>query len=85
MISDNATHDEANFFYHRWLGVSVVIIGLVCVMLGLIARRYKSSRLNHAWRLGAIALAALVGLVGHQGGELHYGDIFDKAMEQLRK
>jgi uncharacterized membrane protein len=85
MISHNATHDEANFFYHRWLGVLTVFIGLACVLLGLIARRYKSARLNHAWRIGAIALAALVGLVGHQGGELHYGDIFEKAMEQLRK
>ncbi len=85
MISENATHDEANFFYHRWLGVLTVIIGLVCVLLGLVARRYKSTRLNHVWRIGAIALAALVGLVGHQGGELHYGDIFEKAMEQLRK
>ena len=85
MISNNATHDEINFFYHRWLGVLTVFIGLACVLLGLIARRYKSTSLNHAWRIGAIALAALVGLVGHQGGELHYGDIFDKALEQFRK
>ncbi len=85
MLSNNATHDEANFFYHRWLGVSIAILGLVCVLLGLLARRYKSTGLNHAWRIGAVLLAALVGLVGHQGGEMHYGDIFDKAMEQLRK
>ena len=85
MISNNATHDEANFFYHRWLGVSILIVSFVCVLLGLIARRYKSTRLNHAWRIGSIVLAAMVGLVGHQGGELHYGDIFDKAMQQLRK
>ena len=85
LLENNATHDEENFFYHRWLGTFTAAIGLVCVVLGLLARFYKSNRLNHAWRIGAIALAALVGIVGHQGGELVYGDIFGKAIEQLRK
>ena len=83
--SNNATHDEVNFFNHRWFGTLTAALGLVCVALGLLARRNKSSTLNHAWRIGAIALAFLVGMVGHQGGELVYGDIFDKAIEQLRK
>ncbi len=85
LLANNATHDEVNFFYHRWLGTFTAALGLVCVVLGLLARSKKSNRLNHAWRIGAIALAALVGIVGHQGGELVYGDIFGKAIQQLRK
>ena len=30
-------------------------------------------------------LALLVSIVGHQGGELVYGEIFDKAIEALTK
>ncbi len=81
----NATHDQLNFFYHRWLGTLTAVLGTGCVFVALVARRNKSDKLNHAWRIGAMALAALVGLVGHQGGELVYGDIFDKAMQQFFK
>ena len=83
LLASNATHDEVNFFYHRWFGTFTSALSLVCVVLGLLARRNKSNKLNHVWRIGAIALAALVGTVGHQGGELVYGDIFGKAVEQL--
>ena len=85
MLATNATHDETNLFFHRWLGTLTAVLGIVCVAIGLIARRNKSNKLSHTWRVGAMVLAALVGLVGHQGGELVYGDIFDKALEQLRK
>lgn len=84
-LAANATHDEQNFFWHRWLGTGTAFLGILTVAMGLIASRTKSDRLNHGWRIGAIVLAGLVGLVGHQGGELVYGDIFDKALEQLRK
>ncbi|MFY8201372.1 MAG: DUF2231 domain-containing protein, partial [Pirellula staleyi] len=84
-LAANATHDEQNFFWHRWLGTGTAFLGILTVAMGLIASRTKSNRLNHGWRIGAIVLAGLVGLVGHQGGELVYGDIFDKALEQLRK
>jgi len=85
MLSSNATHDEVNFFYHRWLGTLTALLGVVCVIAGLISRRNRSKSWNHGWRIGAILLAALVGLVGHQGGELVYGDIFEKAIERLLK
>ena len=84
-LAANATHDEQNFFLHRWLGTATAFLGMLTVAVGLFASRTKSDRLNHGWRIGAIVLACLVGLVGHQGGELVYGDIFDKALEQLRK
>ena len=83
MLSYNATHHEINFFYHRWLGTLTALLGIACVVAGLIARRNKSSSWNHGWRIGAMLLAVLVALVGHQGGELIYGDIFEKAIERL--
>ena len=85
MLTSNATHEDINFFYHRWLGTLTALLGIACVIAGLISRRNKSKSWNHAWRIGAILLAALVGLVGHQGGELVYGDIFQKALERLIK
>jgi uncharacterized membrane protein len=85
MLSYDATQEEINFFYHRWLGTLTALLGIACVFAGLIARRNKSKTWNNGWRLGTILLAALVGLVGHQGGELIYGDIFQKAIERLLK
>jgi hypothetical protein len=49
------------------------------------AARKKSSGLDHVWKVGAMILAVLVSIVGHQGGELVYGEIFDKAIEQFKK
>ncbi len=85
MLSENATHDEITFFYHRWLGTLTALLGIACVFAGLIARRNKSKSWNHGWRIGAILLAGLVGLVGHQGGELVYGNIFEKAIQRLMR
>jgi uncharacterized membrane protein len=85
MLTSDATHAEVNFFFHRWLGTATAVLGMLAVVVGLLARRYKSNALGHVWRLGAMLLAILVGLVGHQGGELVYGDIFEKAVEQLYK
>jgi len=85
VLSDNSTENERSFFLHRWLGTSTSVIGVVLVILGLLERRYKSNALGQAWRLGAIAMVFLVGMVGHQGGELVYGDIFEKAYNQISK
>lgn len=84
-LGPNPTHNEMNLFNHRWLGTGLVAIGCVVVFLSLLAARKQSSGLNHFWRVGAMVLAVLVSIVGHQGGELVYGEIFDKAMEQFQK
>jgi hypothetical protein len=84
-LSANATENERSFFMHRWLGTSTAILGVVLVVLGLLERRYKSNALGQAWRLGSIGMMFLIGLVGHQGGELVYGDIFEKAYNQISK
>lgn len=84
-LPSDASHRDSNLYYHRWVGTLTAVLGVVCVLIGLIARRNKSDRLNHAWRIVAMILALLVSIVGHQGGELVYGEIFDKAIEALTK
>lgn len=81
MLTADSTHQQENFFWHRWLGTSSIVVGALCIGIALLARRNKSTRLSHVWRLGTVLLGLLIGLIGHQGGELVYGDLFDKAMK----
>ncbi|MCU0718243.1 MAG: hypothetical protein MUC83_00950 [Pirellula sp.] len=81
-LPENATHDQTTFFGHRWLGTSVLPVSVIVFMLSIIALRRESKGLRHAWLLGTMMLALLVGIVGHQGGELKYGDIFEKAWKK---
>jgi uncharacterized membrane protein len=85
MLPSDATHEQSTLFLHRWLGSAVAVIGMIAVAIGLLARKNNSDRLHNAWRVLAIVLALMVAWVGHQGGELVYGEIFDKAMERLMK
>jgi uncharacterized membrane protein len=81
-LPENATHDQTTFFGHRWLGTSVVPLSVIVFVLSLLAIRRESKGMRHAWLLGTMLLALLVGIVGHQGGELKYGDIFEKAWKK---
>lgn len=85
MITAQATEEQSNQFFHRWLGTVTAVLGLVVCIAGWRARQSDGSRPGHFWRLGTLILAMLVGMVGHQGGELVYGDIFGKALEQFSK
>ncbi|MCU0709916.1 MAG: hypothetical protein MUF23_16665 [Pirellula sp.] len=85
MITAKATEDESNIFFHRWLGLATVLVGLIVVVAGWKARQPDGTRPGHLWRIGTLLLAMLVATVGHQGGELVYGDLLAKAMEQLSK
>lgn len=85
MITAQATEEESNQFFHRWLGTVTAVLGLVVCIAGWRARQSDGSRPGHFWRIGTLILAMLVGMVGHQGGELVYGDIFGKALEQFAK
>jgi uncharacterized membrane protein len=85
MPTATTSHDDMNKISHRWLGTATAVLGVLVSLIATLARRKDWKGLGHLWRIGAIALAALVGIVGHQGGELVYGDIFEKALEQLRK
>lgn len=81
-LPDNASHDQTTFFGHRWLGTSVVPVSFIIFVLSILALRRESKGMRHAWLIGTMMLALLVGIVGHQGGELKYGDIFEKAWKK---
>ncbi|AMV31469.1 Planctomycete cytochrome C [Pirellula sp. SH-Sr6A] len=84
-LGRNASHEEMTLFYHRWVGSLMLLLSLVVVIIGLFSGRGESTRLRNFWKVGAMLLALMVSIVGHQGGELVYGEIFDKAMEQFSK
>ena len=71
---------------HRWMGIAATLLALVCVVLGWrsrndIAANGKGSGL---WKFGVILTAALMGVVGHQGGEEVHGEgMYERAAEKL--
>jgi len=81
-LPDDASHDQTTFFGHRWLGTAVAPISLLVFVLSILSVRKESKGLRHAWLIGTMMLALLVAIVGHQGGELKYGDIFEKAWKK---
>lgn len=85
MMTSNASEDEASIFLHRWVGSAVAIVGLVVVIAGWRNRQSDGTRPGHFWRIGVLVLAVLVGWVGHEGGELVYGDLIGKAMSHFSK
>ncbi len=75
---------DTTFFWHRWLGVSIAFLGTVLSYFALVGLREGARISRIIWRVGLLGLAALVGVVGHQGGELVYGEkMFDEAFELL--
>lgn len=81
MITSDATEKESNEFFHRWLGTFTAVAAVLVAWFGHRARQPDGKRPGYLWKIGALVLALLVGIVGHQGGELVYGDIFAKARE----
>jgi uncharacterized membrane protein len=70
---------------HRWSGIIISIAGVIFSLIAIQGVRKNSRSLGLIWRLGLLALAALVGLVGHQGGELTYGPkLYERAFERLQ-
>ena len=70
-------------FRHRWLGTFACMGSFVVLGLALFAARNPTSKCCYIWRIGFIVLALVISIVGHQGGELVYGDIIGKAFERL--
>lgn len=69
---------------HRWSGVIVAVVSTIFAVIALISVTVKSKRLTKAWKIGLLASAAMVGAVGHQGGEMSYGkDFYPRAMRIL--
>lgn len=70
-------------FRHRWLGTFTSLLSIVVLGLAIFAIRWPRSRFAIAWRIGLVFIALLVSIVGHQGGELVYGDLIGKAFNRL--
>jgi uncharacterized membrane protein len=70
-------------FRHRWLGVFTTVVSVLSLAVALLAMRFPRSKLKHLWRFGLMVAALLVSIVGHQGGELVYGDILHRAFDRL--
>jgi len=67
---------DSEIFWHRWSAVIVTTAAILTSIIALMALRKTSKSLSTIWKLGLLAVAAMVGAVGHQGGELTYGKTF---------
>lgn len=67
---------DADVFWHRWTAVIVTVSATFFALIALRSLRTGSSRLAVVWKTGLLLVAGLVGVVGHQGGELTYGKDF---------
>ena len=75
---------EKEVFWHRWSGVVVSILAAIFAVVALFSLRTKSARMTTVWKVGLLVCAAVVGLVGHQGGEMSYGtDLYPKMFRTL--
>jgi chemotaxis protein histidine kinase CheA len=68
------------FFLHRWGGVAVTVASVLTAVLATFAIR-KPTSAHWPWQGVVVALAGVMGWVGHEGGELVYPDNFTKIME----
>ncbi len=64
---------EKSIFWHRICGLGVTIASLLLALYAAAARSSDPDD-GFLWKLGAMLLAIGVGIVGHQGGELTYGE-----------
>lgn len=78
----NWTATDGEIFWHRWSGIILAVFSVILMLLSWKSNRSGSSK--HIWKLGMLLAAVIVGLVGHQGGELTYGKaMYDRAFEYL--
>jgi uncharacterized membrane protein len=83
-VPNNESIEAASaVFRHRWLGTIAMLLGIAVSICAMVASRKPQSILRHVWRGGLIITALLISIVGHQGGELVYGDIIAKAFSRL--
>jgi uncharacterized membrane protein len=76
------TSTEGEIFWHRWSGIILAVFSVILMLLSWKSNRSSSTK--HIWKLGMLLAAVIVGLVGHQGGELTYGKaMYDRAFEYL--
>ena len=75
---------DSEIFWHRWSGVVVTVLSTLLAIIAIVAVRGNRVGLTRVWKVGLLVVAGMVGLVGHQGGELTYGhDFYPKAFRIL--
>lgn len=80
---DEAMMDR-EVFWHRWSGVIVSILACTFAIIALLSLRGENPGMTKTWKIGLLVCAAIVGAVGHQGGEMSYGkDLYPKAWRIL--
>lgn len=65
---------DSEAFWHRWSGIFVTVLAVLTSMAAIRSLGQRSLRMRTLWKSGLVACALLVGLVGHQGGDLTYGE-----------
>jgi uncharacterized membrane protein/mono/diheme cytochrome c family protein len=77
---ENAEHEgvassaESILGWHRWLGVGVAAASVFAALVGLIARAGSSFPVIALYRAVVVLAAAAVGVTGHLGGSMVYGE-----------
>ena len=75
---------DGEIFWHRWSAVVVTVASTVLAVVALMGLKSGNPRSVKVWKIGLLVVAGLVGLVGHQGGEMTYGkDFYPKAFRIL--
>ncbi len=75
---------DSEVFWHRWSGLIVAVTSTVLAVIALRGLKRGDAKAERTWKLGLIVVAAMVGAVGHQGGEMTYGkEFYPKAFEIL--
>lgn len=67
---------DASIARHRWAGIAVTIAAVAFSLVAIKAELSKNLKLRKVWQIGLLLCASIVGLVGHIGGELTYGEQF---------
>lgn len=75
---------DSEVFWHRWSGVIVSVTSTVLAIIAIRGWKSQSAKAERTWKIGLLVVAAMVGAVGHQGGEMTYGeDFYPKAFRIL--
>lgn len=75
---------DSEIFWHRWSAVVVTVASTLLAVIALYSANRQRPGLQRFWKSGLVLVALLVGLVGHQGGVLTYGeDFYPKAFRIL--
>ena len=75
---------DSEIFWHRWSGLVVTVLSSFLAVVAVVSVARRKTWLTPVWKGGLVLVAMLVGLVGHQGGEMTYGpDHYPKAFRVL--